>query len=209
MKITVIGASAGVGLEVVKRALQRGHEVTTLSRRIETLPEHPLLHKVQGSSLKVDDVRQALQGAEAVLVTLGTGMSTKPTTLFTDSARVLLQVLQESEVKPPLLILSGFGAGESWDYNGFIAKLFFRFVLKDVYADKSLMEQMIAAAYPRSEMVRPGLLTNGIAREIYRVQDELSKGMKVSWISRQDVAHFMVIEAEQPQHLGKCPALSY
>ena len=32
MNITIIGASAGVGLETVKRALQRNHRVTTLAR---------------------------------------------------------------------------------------------------------------------------------------------------------------------------------
>jgi putative NADH-flavin reductase len=36
MNITVIGASAGIGLETVKRALERNHNVTTLSRFVQT-----------------------------------------------------------------------------------------------------------------------------------------------------------------------------
>lgn len=209
MKIAVIGASAGVGLEVVKLALQRGHQVTSLSRRIETLPEHARLSKVQGSSIKQEDVRRAVHEAEVVLVTLGTGMSTKATTLYSASARVLLEVLQESVASPPLVVLTGFGAGASWDYNSFIMKLFFNLLLKDVYADKSEMEKLISGAYPYWEMVRPGLLTNGKSSGIYRVQDDLVRGMKVGSISRQDVAHFMVTEAETRAHLGKYPALSY
>jgi len=32
MNITIIGASAGIGLEAVKRGLDRNHSITTLSR---------------------------------------------------------------------------------------------------------------------------------------------------------------------------------
>lgn len=60
MKITVIGASAGVGLEVVRLALQKGHEVTSLSRSVEPLPKDHKLHIVQGSSKSADDVRHAI-----------------------------------------------------------------------------------------------------------------------------------------------------
>jgi uncharacterized protein YbjT (DUF2867 family) len=49
MKITIIGASAGVGLEVTRLALQKGHDVTTLSRRIVPIPDHAKLTRVQGS----------------------------------------------------------------------------------------------------------------------------------------------------------------
>jgi len=209
MRIAVIGASAGVGLEVVKLALERGHEVTSLSRRTDSLPEHPHLRKVQGSSTQSESVRLALQDADVILVTLGTGMSTKATTLYSDSARVVLQVLQESGAHAPLIALTGFGAGASWGYNSLIMKLFFRLLLKNVYDNKSEMERMITTAYPHWEMVRPGLLTNGVATGKYRVQDDLTKGMKVGSIARLDVAHFLVTEAEKPVHLGKYPAISY
>ncbi len=208
MKIAILGASAGVGLETVNQALARGHQVTTLSRRVESLPEHPALTKVQGSSLVADDVRQAIAGADAILVTLGTGSNTQPTTLYTDSAKVLLQVLGETGATPPVIVVTGFGAGASWDYNGPVVKLLFRWLLKDVYADKSAMERMIVAAYPRWEMVRPGRLTPGPATGRYRVLDELKLGMRVGAISRADVAHFLVAQAETPDRLGTYPALT-
>lgn len=209
MKISVIGASAGVGLEVVRQALQKGHEVTSLSRSVDSLPKDPKLHVVQGSSKSADDVRRAVASAEAILVTLGTGNSTKATTLYTDSARVLLQVLQETGASLPLIVLTGFGAGDSWDYNSPVMKVLFNLLLKAVYANKSGMERMVAGEYPRWEMVRPGRLTNGRMTGTYRVLDQLEKGMRVGAISRTDVAHFMVAQAENPSHLGKYPALTY
>jgi len=43
----------------------------------------------------------------------------------------------------------------------------------------------------------------------YRALDELVEGMKVGAISRVDVAHFMVAQAEHPTYLGKYVALTY
>ncbi|MBH0194272.1 MAG: NAD(P)H-binding protein [Nitrospira sp.] len=57
--------------------------------------------------------------------------------------------------------------------------------------------------------MRPGRLTNGTMTEHYRALDGLEEGMQVSAISRADVAHFMVAQAEHPTCLGKYPALTY
>jgi len=209
VRITVIGASAGVGLEVVRLALQKGHDVTSLSRSVSSLPNHAKLNKVQGSSTNGADVSRSVEGAEAVLVTLGTGNSTKATTLYSDSARVLLEVLQKAASAPPLIVLTGFGAGDSWNYNSPIIKALFSLLLRAVYANKSEMERLISAGYQRWEMVRPGRLTNGDMTGNYRVLDTLVKGMKVRAISRADVAHFMVSQAENPTYLRKYPALTY
>jgi len=208
MKVTVIGASSGVGLEVTRLALQKGHEVTSLSRRIIPLPDHAKLRRVQGSATNPNDVRAAVEGADAVLVTLGV-QSPFPTTLFSDSARILLRVLQETGSSATLIVLTGFGAGESWSYNSLPMKVLFTLLLKAVYADKSEQERVVATGYPRWEIVRPGRLTNGAMTGRYRVPDDLVKGMKVGAISRSDVAHFMVAQVENPTCLGKYPALTY
>jgi putative NADH-flavin reductase len=208
MKITIIGASAGIGLQVTRLAFEKGHEVTTLSRRIVPLPEHAKLRRVRGSAINPNDVRAAVEEADAILVTLGV-KSPFATTLFSDSARVLLQVLQKTGSSPTLLVLTGFGAGDSWDYNSFPMKLMFTLLLKKVYADKSEQERIITEVYPRWEIVRPGRLTNGKMTGHYRVLDNLVEGMKVGAISRVDVAHFMLAQAENPTYLGKYPALTY
>ena len=208
MKISIIGASAGIGLEVTRLALERGYDVTTLSRRSVPLPDQPKLRKVQGSATNPNDVRAAVEGAEAILVTIGT-KSPLATTMFSDSARLLLQVLQETGSSPTLLVLTGFGAGDSWDYNSFPMKLMFTLLLKNVYADKNEQERLIASGYPRWEIVRPGRLTNGTMTGHYRTLDNLAEGMKVGAISRSDVAHFMVAQVEHPTYLGKYVALTY
>ena len=208
MNIAVIGASAGIGLQVASLALEKGHEVTALSRRRVPLSDYAKLRRVQGSATDPHDVRAAVEGADAILVTLGV-KSPFATTLFSDSARLLLQVLRETGSSPTLIVLTGFGAGDSWDYNSFPMKLMFTLLLKKVYVDKSEQERVISAGYPRWEIVRPGRLTNGAMTGHYRVLDYLVEGMKVGAISRADVAHFMVAQAENPTYLGKFPALTY
>jgi putative NADH-flavin reductase len=208
MKIAVLGASAGIGLQCVRLALQKGHEVVTLSRRVVPIPDQAKLTRVQGSATNASAVRTALEGAEAVLVTLGT-KNPLSTTMFSDSSRVLLHVLQEIGSSPTLIALTGFGAGDSWSYNSFPMRILFTLVLKQVYVDKGRQEGLIADGYPRWEIVRPGRLTNGSMTGRYRVLDTLVDGMKVGAISRADVAQFLVAQAEQPTYLGKYPALTY
>jgi putative NADH-flavin reductase len=208
MKITVIGASAGVGLQGTRLALQKEHEVSTLSRRSIPLPDHAKLKRVQGSATSPKDVRAVVEGADAILVTLGV-KSPFATTLFSDSARILLRVLQDTGSSATLIVLTGFGAGDSWSYNSLPMKLLFTLLLKKVYANKGEQERIIAEAYPRWEIVRPGRLTNGTMTGHYRVLDHLVEGMRVGAISRADVAHFMLTQAEQPTYLGKYVALTY
>jgi putative NADH-flavin reductase len=208
MKIAIIGASAGVGLQVTRLALQKGHEVITLSRRVVPLPDHPKLKRVQGSASNPNDVRAAVEGADAILVTIGT-KSPFATTMFSDSARILLQTIREIGSSPALIVLTGFGAGDSWGYNTIPMKVLFTLFLKRAYVDKSEQERLIAGGYPRWEIVRPGRLTNGEMTGHYRILDHLVEGMKVGAIARADVAHFMVSQAEHPTYLSKYPALTY
>ncbi len=208
MRITVIGASAGIGLEVVKRALQRNHHVTTLSRSKSNLTQWPGVDRILGSATHKKDLRKSILNAEAVIVTLGTGKSRKPTTLYSDFALLLSEIHKEMQFKIPVIIVSGFGAGESWNYNNFLMKLLFNFLLKDVYADKSAMEEIIAASDMRWVMVRPGRLTDGPLTEKYRMEADLFKGMSIGSIGRADVADFLVKQAENPTALHQYPALS-
>lgn len=66
MKIIVIGASGGVGREVVQQALQVGYEVTAFVRSSVRLSmEHPKLTVVEGDGLDEVAVSNAIQGHSA------------------------------------------------------------------------------------------------------------------------------------------------
>lgn len=205
--ISIIGASAGVGAHCVRIALARGHRVRTLSRRVDGLPDHPALQVVQGSAIDVQDLRRATQGANAVVVTLGTGMDRKPTTLYTDFGRALLQLAPELG-QTPVQILTGFGAGDSAAFQGPLAKLLFLLLLRAVYENKTALEDMVQASALNWSLVRPGLLTNGSGTEPAHVQVDYRPGMRVGAVSRSAVARFLIDQAEHPTCLHQKPALS-
>lgn len=208
MNITIIGASAGVGLETVKRALERKHNVTTLSRSEINLSSNSNLTTLKGSATNKDNLKKSIEKADAVIVALGTGKSMKPTTLYSDFAKLLVEVQSETNSQIPFIILTGFGAGESGQYNGFIMKLLFKFLLKDVYADKTKMEEIISNSKMKWEIVRPGLLKDKPLTEKYRAETKLYKGINIGSINRTDVADFLIKQAEKPTELNQYVSLS-
>lgn len=208
MKIAVIGASAGLGLATVKRALERNHSVTTLSRSEVPLPSNSNLTCIVGNALYKEDVSLALKDADAVIITLGTRKDMKQTKLFSDFANVLLEVQKSSGSKATFLFVTGFGTGESGNYVGLFVKLFLKYFLRDVYADKALMEERISNSEMNWTIVRPGRLIDKPVTENYRIETSLYKGIAIGGINRSDVADYMVKQAEEPSDLKKYVGLS-
>jgi putative NADH-flavin reductase len=207
MKIAIIGAGAGIGLDTVKQALENGHSVTALSTNTDSIPDHQLLTKINGSATSVLDLKQAISGSDAVLITVGT-KNKKVTTLFSDIAKTLIQVTDELNFTNPIIIITGFGAGESSSYLSFFMRTIIKLFLKEQYINKTLMEELIANSNINWEIVRPGMLTNNALTKSYKVIPKLEKGMKVVKISRADVAHFLISEAENPKYLNQYIALT-
>jgi len=82
MNITIIGASAGIGLETVKRGLNRNHSITTLSRSEIGIEDKKSLNMILGDATNKSDLLNSIQKADALIITLGTGKNMKGTTIF-------------------------------------------------------------------------------------------------------------------------------
>ena len=66
MNITIVGASAGIGLETVKRGLNRNHSITTLSRTEIEIEEKKSLNMILGDATNKADLINSIQNAEAL-----------------------------------------------------------------------------------------------------------------------------------------------
>ncbi|MBB5620365.1 putative NADH-flavin reductase [Pedobacter cryoconitis] len=207
MNITIIGASAGIGLATVEQALAKGHKVTALSTNTTNIPPHAHLTKVNGSATSVSDLKKVMVGADAVIITIGT-KNKKPNTLFSDTALALVKAGAALNFKAPVLVITGFGAGDSSRFLGFFMKTVIRLFLKHQYINKTLMEEIIANSELNWEIVRPGMLSNGPLSKKYKVLPGLYKGIKIGKISRADVAAFLLEEAKNPTMLKQYPALT-
>ena len=209
--LLVIGASRGVGLETVKRALGDGHRVRALARSAASIAvDQPELKKIQGDALDTATVTSAVAGVDAVINALGATKDLQAlfsgTTLFSKATRILIDAMRALDVKR-LLAVTGLGAGDSRGHGGFLYDaIVFPLALKRVYDDKDVQEQMIKASGLDWTIVRPGLLTNGPATGRARALVD-PKDWRAGSVSRRDVAEFLVREAFERRFVGKTPLL--
>jgi putative NADH-flavin reductase len=209
MKITVIGATRGIGLALTKLALECGHEVTALLRDPSKLTlEHPKLRIMSGDIRKQASIEAALAGQDAVCVCIGVPPSRKPMEIFSQGARNVLAALQKTpEVK--FISVTGIGAGDSRNHGGFLYdKILLPLLLKTMYDDKDREEAIIKASSANWMIVRPGMLTNGARTGSYRVLTDMN-GVKAGKISRADVADFILKQLAQPTYFKQTPLLTY
>lgn len=207
----VMGASRGVGLETVKALIARGFEVRAFARSAAKIAiDDPKLEKVDGDALDSASVERALYGVDAVIQSLGVSFSLetilKGTTLFSRATRVLVDAMQKTGVKR-LMVVTGLGAGDSRGHGGFLYDAaLFPLVLKRVYDDKDVAEQIVKRSGLDWTLVRPGILRSGAATGRYQVLTE-----PTSWhggaIARADVADFLAKELSEPTYVGKAPVL--
>ncbi|MFW5681289.1 MAG: NAD(P)-dependent oxidoreductase [Pseudomonadota bacterium] len=209
-KVLIIGASRGVGLETVKRALEAGHDVRAFARSADRIGlVHERLEKVRGDALAPRDVEAALAGVDAVVQTLGVSPSprllVKRVRLFSDATRVLVEAMERSGVRR-LVCLTGFGAGDSRNQGGLLYDTAFNLFLGRVYDDKNLQEYLIRNSDLDWTIVRPVILTNGRWTGHYRVLLD-PRDWGFGFVSRADVADFLVQQIDSDAYLRKTPVL--
>ncbi|MFE7838591.1 NAD(P)-dependent oxidoreductase [Streptomyces sp. NPDC057474] len=100
MRVTVFGATGGIGRLVVQQLLDGGHQVTALVRTPAKLAlTHSHLTVVAGQLSDRDAVEQAVSGADAVISALGPSLKRSTTgTQVTDGTRTVVQAMQAQKV---------------------------------------------------------------------------------------------------------------
>ena len=199
MRILVIGATRGIGFEVVKAALQASEQVRVLARRPKEMRvRHENLEVMQGDVTDLAAVEPAVADQDLVCCTVGILPTRKPVEVFSRGTRNILEAMQRRSVER-LITVTGIGAGDSRGHGGFLYdRIFQPLLLGTIYRDKDRQEELIEASGSRWTIVRPGFLTNGRVTGRYRTivdTSELAGGR----ISRADVAHFILKEALSPE----------
>ncbi len=209
--VLVIGASRGIGLATVRVLLAAGHSVRALARGASRIPiEDQRLEKLDGDALDRATIDRALAGTDAVIQSLGVAFTfdalLKGTTLFSRATRILADAMRANGVRR-LVVVTGLGAGDSRGHGGFLYDaVLFPLLLKRVYDDKDVAEQIVRASALDWTIVRPGLLTNGPATGTYQVLVEPTS-WRAGTISRADVADFLAKQVSDRTYFGKTPEL--
>ncbi|MFP4450251.1 MAG: NAD(P)-dependent oxidoreductase [Rhodosalinus sp.] len=208
-RILVIGASRGIGLQVVRQGLERGLRVRAMARSAEGMAEAEGLERFPGDATDAQDLTRALEGQEAVILALGVppglGFVYRPVTLFSRATGALLPLMEEQGPRR-LLAVTGFGAGDSNAALSMLERVPFRAIMGRAYDDKTRQEEAIRASALDWTIARPGILTNGPRTGRYKVLTEPSE-WRNGMIARADVAEFLLDAAQTESHLREAPVL--
>jgi putative NADH-flavin reductase len=191
MKILILGSTGGTGQQLVAQSLKQNYEVTALARDPSKLKvNHDRLTVIKGSVLDKNVLANALEGKEAVLSALGVGKSLKSKDLISNAVKIIIPAMNEKNVKR-LVFLSAFGVGETFTQANFIQRIIFKVFLRNIYADKSMADDLIRRSTLEWTLVYPVLMTDTPGTGKYKVGEKFEmKGMPK--ISRADVAEFML-----------------
>ncbi|MFA3838656.1 MULTISPECIES: SDR family oxidoreductase [Streptomyces] len=210
MRITVFGATGGIGQEIVRQALASGHQVTAVVR-------DPARFTVTGAGLEVfrADVRDpaalrpAVAGRDAVLSGLG-ARRRADAGIAAELTRSVLGAAEAEDVRR-LLVVSAAPVGPEPERSPLVDRAMIGVInslLKPVYDDLRAMEGELAASATDWTSVRPPKLTNKPLTGTYRtvVGGNPRSGRS---ISRADVAHAMLAMIDDPATVKQGVGVAY
>ena len=139
MKIAVFGASGRTGLELVFQALNQGHEVNAFTRKADKVTiSHKNIRILQGELSDAGKVKQAIEGCDVVMSTLGMDKNNKSTAL-SDGTAGILKAMEMWGVKR-FICMSSAGVlgndGGFW-FGRVIVPLFLRHILRQPFSNNT------------------------------------------------------------------------
>jgi len=201
MRLTILGASGGVGMWVSRLAAAAGHDVTALVRpeRASRLPAG--VRVLQGSALDERDVARALERQDVVISCLG-AQRTQPWNPWAPlrppgqvaelSARAMVAVVPGTSVRR-VVVISAAGVGESLTRTNATMRWMLRHsTVGEMYADLERMEGVLRASTLQWVAVRPVTLVNSAPSERTKL---LSRYRMLSVVGRADVAAWLLSTA--------------
>ncbi|MFG2721570.1 NAD(P)-dependent oxidoreductase [Streptomyces sp. NPDC048416] len=210
MRLTVFGATGGIGQEIVQQALASGHEVTAVVR-------DPARFAVTGAGLSVfradltdpGALREAVAGRHAVLSGLG-ARKRSDAGITTPLTRSVLTAM-EAEGTRRIVVVSAAPVGPEAPGDGLLdrgMRSMISAILKDVYVDLRAMEAELAAGATDWTSVRPPKLTDKPLTGTYRrvVGGNPRAGRT---IARADVAHAMLACVDDPATVKQGVGVAY
>lgn len=208
MKVVVLGATGGTGLEIVRQARGRGHAVTAFVRSPQRLRGYAGLITVkQGDLLNASELEEVLEGQDAVLSAFGPRVPIAKTdhNLLREFATALTSAMSRAGVRRVIVESTAFLFKDSlFPPTNLLGRLLF----PSVVADASAMEQIFRRSELDWTLVRPPRLTDSSHTGKYRVREGHLPRFGFS-ISRADVADCFLKTLDDPNTIGKVVGPSY
>ncbi len=123
MKLLVFGGTGNVGQQLIRQALERGHQVRAVVRTEDAFISQGNLEIVQASILELSSTDTVLSGVDAVISCLGIRKESRfdpwsrllsPLDFTERSTKIMIEGMKEQGVER-LITISSAGVGDSWD----------------------------------------------------------------------------------------------
>lgn len=208
MNVIVFGATGSVGRLAVEELLKAGHHVTAFARHPGKLAmQDPQLARIAGDATDPVDVSRAVAGHDAVVITLGAGMS-RSSLIRSQGTMNVIQAMQAHGVRR-LICQSTLGAHESWsNLNFFWKRIMFGALLRPVFKDHELQENLVWASGLDWTIVRPGSFTDAPASGAFKENFPPSERKLTLKIARADIAAFLARQVADMTYLKRSVAIS-
>ena len=189
MKVIVFGATGKTGQHVCQRALDQGHAITAFTRSTSKIDRHDMNFSIaQGDVMNAESVISSLTSHDAAIVVLGSNSLRDKTTLTLGTRNVVDGMTQHNMAR--LVVLSAAGVGDSWKQTPLLARIVFKTMLRNIYADHQSQEAVVTDSSLDWTIVRAAILKDEPASSSYTA----SNTAKVRHINREDVAQFLVTQ---------------
>jgi len=215
MKLTIFAATGGIGRQLLEQAVEAGHDVTAVVRTPQKLPgELSRQVRVIAADLAAPNpavLQTAVEGADAVLSGLGP-RSNSEAGVATEGTRAITAAMKAAGVRrivvvsaAPIGTVPSPGRPDPPKHDpgdGFFIRYLgaplTKAALRRHYADLAQMEDVLADSDLDWTAVRPPRLTDKPLTGSYRTARgrNLRRGL---FISRANVAHFMLRALEHPE----------
>lgn len=202
MNLLILGATGGVGQELVRQLLDHGHVVTVFVRSPERLAAFAgRLNAVVGDLLNPGELSRVLAGQDAVLSGFGPRLPLRREDhdLLERFARSLSCAMSASTCQRAVIVSTAFLFKDVLFPPAYLfGRLFFPSIVKDA----AIMEEIVQGSQLDWTLVRPPQLTDKPASSKYR-QREAHLPLFGFNISRADTAHSMIEIAERHTYSRK------
>jgi putative NADH-flavin reductase len=171
MKLIVLGATGGIGLQIVRQAIDLGHSVTAFVRSPEQLkPFEDRIIVKQGDVLNSAELGRTVEGHDAVLSAFGPRLpiSKADSDLLRTFAISVTTAMQHADVWRVAAVSTAFLFKDALVPPAY---LFGRLFFSSLVLDASAMERVFQESALDWNIVRPRQLTDKGRTRKYRVRE--------------------------------------
>ncbi|HSW36536.1 MAG TPA: SDR family oxidoreductase [Candidatus Limnocylindrales bacterium] len=208
--LAVFGASATTGKILVRQALEQGYAVTAYARNPAKLNiTHPGVKVVQGELQDLPAISRAVEGADAVISLLGPTGRVKGRPVSEGMANIIAAMRgKEVQRLVPTATPSAPDPKDSFDFGFRLAVKMVKLTMGDAYADIVGTEAVIRDSGLDWTIVRLPLLSNKPKTGIVKTWYLGDRKIKLSSVSRGDLADFLLAQVNEPKFLHQAPVIN-